>query len=145
MRLVGPFSDSRMLDNDFNCLFIGFVFSFIRSAATSFDRIVAVLFSLGVEHRIRTFTPISFVSFRVMLPCYYPYTKIRDQGSVIGSDRGFLPDHDEHHDRVDRDRRSSGSYRDTPTAIVIAIRKIDDQAKNRDHDRDQNGDRQTLK
>jgi len=28
---------------------------------------------------------------------------------------------------------------------VIAIRKIDDQAKNRDHDRDQNGDRQTLK
>ena len=27
---------------------------------------------------------------------------------------------------------------------MIAIRKIDDQAKNRDHDRDQNGDRQTL-
>ena len=47
-------------------------------------------------------------------------------------------------DRDYRDRRSDDTNDDTPIAIVIAIRKIHDQAKNRDLDRDQNGDRTTL-
>ena len=71
---------------------------------------------------------------------FVPYHNPRSRQS----DRDRIAVFDPDHDRVDRDRRSSGSYHDTPIAIAIAIRKNDDQAKNRDLDRDQNGDRKTL-